>query len=215
MSPAPHPLEPDEHRRARHLFVLKSLTDRGYTLAMKAADHAETQLDEPESEPEAPPPPNHHQTFERYVRLIRLLIGLEHRIAHNAVSAPSRTYRSNDGPKNGPDGATPDRASNPADPRRPILHQFIHQATRNSPGRAALRREATALADEGIDRDPAYTVTAAEILHGICEEYGFPFDISKLPDAFLESATLGPVGPVRYNEAGHPIVPAQRMAPSG
>ena len=166
MSLAPHPVEPDEHRRARHLHTLKSLTERGLALAYKAADCAEAQLDAP---PAQPPTHNPHQNFERYARTIRLLITAEHRIANPA--AIRRPYRV---------------ATLTDDPRRPQLRTFLHQATRSAPDRAALRRELEITVERTLERDPAKSHPAAELLSEICEQYGLPFDITKLPDDFLE-----------------------------
>ena len=163
------PLEPEEHRRARHLYMLKSLADRGHALAMKAADKAETQLNAPEDPP--PSAPDHHRTYERYARLVRLLVTAEHRIV-NQTHPTRRPYRAV-----GPD----------ADPRHPQLRQFLHQATRSSPERAQLRRAALDTLDQALEQDPARTRPPGDILFEICQQYGLPFDIAHLPDDFLDA----------------------------
>ncbi|MDT7950897.1 MAG: hypothetical protein RQ966_05265 [Acetobacteraceae bacterium] len=189
VSTPPYPQEPDAHRRARHLFTLRTLTERGFALALKAAARAEAELDAPESAPEpAPEPsaaeraPNPHQVFDRYVRLVRLLVAAEHRIANPAAETRGRYCN----PAAGDPGS---------DPRRPPLRHFLHQATRNSPDRADLRRATTESLDQALERDPARTLPADELLGEICQTHGLPFDLAQLPDAFLEPPDPGPPNP--------------------
>lgn len=177
MPPAPHPLESEEDRRARHLSALKDLTTLGMTLARKAAARAEAHLDAPEPDPDDPRPADHARTFERYARIVRTLIGLEHRIATLNPLA-RRTFRSglpNAAARFGPD----------ADPRRPKLRLFIQQITRSNPDAAEIRRLAQTTIDDALDRDPARAMPVGQILDEICTTYGLPFDITKLPDEFL------------------------------
>ena len=172
MSPAPTPLDPDESRRARHRHMLDSLAERAHALAMKAADRAEADLDTPTADPAIP---NAHQTFERYARIVRLLVVADHRIATGAPTT-RRPYRAI-----GPD----------TDPRSPQLRQFLHHATRNSPDRAQLRRAALETLDQSLEQDPARTRAPADILSELCQQYGLPFDIAQLPDEFLEVQPVG------------------------
>ena len=176
MFPAPHPLETDEDRRARHLSALKDLTTLGMTLARKAAARAETQLDAPEPDPADPRPADHARTFERYARIVRTLIGLEHRIA--TLDPARRTFRPglpSAAARFGPD----------ADPRRPKLRRFIQEITRSNPDAAEIRRLAQTTIDAALDRDPDRALPIGQILDEICTLYGLPFDIAQLPDAFL------------------------------
>lgn len=176
MSPAPHLLESDEDRRARHLSALKDLTTLGMTLARKAAARAETHLDAPETDPADPRPADHARTFERYARIVRTLIGLEHRIA--TLNPARRTFRPglpSAAARFGPD----------ADPRRPKLRRFIQDITRSNPDAAEIRRLAQTTIDATLDRDPDRAMPIGQILDEICTTYGLPFDITKIPDAFL------------------------------
>ena len=176
MPPSPHPLESDEDRRARHLSALKDLTTLGMNLARKAATRAEAHLDAPDTDPADPRPADHARTFERYARIVRTLIGLEHRIA--ALDPARRTFR-----PGLPSAAV--RFGPDADPRRPKLRRFIQEITRSNPDAAEIRRLAQTTIDATLDRDPDRAMPIGQILDEICTLYGLPFDIAQLPDAFL------------------------------
>ena len=181
MSPAPHPLEPDEHRRARHLFMLKSLADRGHALAMKAADKAETQLDSPDPRPRprrAHPPITTTPTSATPASSASSSPA-EHRLLTN--TQPTRR---------------PYRASGPeADPRSPSSADSSITPPATAPTAPQLRRAALDTLAESLDHDPACTRAPADILFELCQQYGLPFDIAQLPDEFLEVVVNPPNAP--------------------
>lgn len=187
------PKETQPERKARHLDTLREVTETCLDLARKTAAKAREALEAPDPvDTKQPRRPDYHAIFDRHARTIRTLIALEARIAEDK---PPRAARA---PASAPPDADPEPVR-PPDPRRDLLRSALHDSVRAHPERTRICRQMDAAIDRALAADLDQERPAGVVLVDLCRVFGLTLDLSRLPDALLETepralarATTGP-----------------------